>query len=215
MTDKPGAIVFMHGLGDKPESWQDSIVWLAGKIGPNIKAVCPAAPITKITKNNGVDDMMTAWCDVFEPWPLTPTSKDDSIGLATSVATIHGVIDKLVAEGIPAERVVIGGFSQGAATAMLSVYTYSKTLGGCLNLSGWLADRAQFKAALQAANQPTPCHWAHGTQDSIVAFDNQSVGVTTLTEAGVPVVAKQYDLGHDTSEPEFDDILVFLQSRLG
>ncbi len=91
--------------------------WLCGKVGCNMQAVCPAAPPAPITKNKG--EVMTAWynsdiinpqlnlickpetsnshpyrirCDVFEQWPLTPTSRDDSAGLAASVAAVHKVM---------------------------------------------------------------------------------------------------------------------------
>jgi hypothetical protein len=75
-----GAIVFLHGLGDKPSSWEESVQWLAGKINAKaIKTVCPAAPTLAITKNDG--ERMTAWCDVYEPWPLTTKSRDDTKGL--------------------------------------------------------------------------------------------------------------------------------------
>ena len=78
-------------LDDKPDSWQGSVEWLAGKISPNVQAVWPAAPVAAITKRKG--ETMTAWCDVFEDWPLTPSSKDDTAGLAASVAAIHSVLD--------------------------------------------------------------------------------------------------------------------------
>jgi S-(hydroxymethyl)glutathione dehydrogenase/alcohol dehydrogenase len=81
MNQEKSAIVFMHGLGDSPAGWQESIDWLAGKF-PNCKGICPAAPKAPITKNKG--EIMTAWCDVFEPWPLTPTSRDDEKGLLAS-----------------------------------------------------------------------------------------------------------------------------------
>jgi hypothetical protein len=74
------AIVFLHGLDGKPSDWQESVEWLAGKLGPNTQAVCPAAPVAAITKNQG--EKMTAWCDVYEPWPLTLSSRDDIDGLS-------------------------------------------------------------------------------------------------------------------------------------
>jgi hypothetical protein len=63
-----------------------------------------------ITKNGG--ERMTAWCDVAAPWPLTPASADDSAGLALSVAGIHAIVRQLEADGVPAERIVLAGFSQ-------------------------------------------------------------------------------------------------------
>ena len=206
------AIVFLHGLGDKPESWQESAEWLAGKIGPNAAAVCPAAPVLAITKNNGVN--LTAWCDALEPWPLTPQSREDFAGLTKSATQIHAVLDKLIADGIPSERIIVGGFSQGAATSTLAVYTYGKRLGGCINLSGWLPNKEHFAAAIRPENAHTPIFWGHGREDNIVAFENQGVGVAALAAAHVPVTSKQYGFAHDSDEEEFGQVLTFIQRTL-
>lgn len=209
------AIIFLHGLGDKPESWQGSIEWLAGKASPNARAVCLAAPVKAITKNKG--ETMTAWCDVFEPWPLTPKSRDDIAGLEASVAIVHAEIDRLLAEGVPADRIIVGGFSQGAATATLATYSYGKRLGGCLNLSGWLPAPDHFLAPSRRspANASTPLFWGHGLTDDVVHIDNQKVGAAAITaQLGAHVTAKQYAIGHDSNEAEFADIVEFVRHRL-
>lgn len=46
--------------------------------------------------------------------------------------------------GIPSERVVIGGFSQGGALALYSALTMKKPLGGVMSLSGWLPLAGEF-----------------------------------------------------------------------
>lgn len=202
------AVVFMHGLGDKPSSWQESVEWLCGKIGPNAKPVSPAAPIAAITKNNG--ERTTAWFDVLAAWPRTPASKDDVAGIAASVDNVHMIIDNLVKKDkIPAERIIIAGFSQGGVMAVASTYSYRKKLGGCICLSGWVPDRANFKP--NDANAETPLFWGHGAADEVVSVENQAAGSSTLKKTTL----KTYDkLGHDTSEAEFDDVLAFIKSRL-
>jgi S-(hydroxymethyl)glutathione dehydrogenase/alcohol dehydrogenase len=206
---RKGAIIFLHGLGDKPESWQSSVEWLAGKINSRtIKAICPAAPVLPITKNDG--ERMPAWFDALAPWPKATDAQDDVAGIMLSVKQIHALIDKLVSEGVPAERIIVGGFSQGAATSTLAVYSYPKRLGGCLNLSGWVVDRKGFGALFNAANAKTPIFWGHGSSDEIIPIENQVAGVAALEEQGVRVTAKQYAIGHDSNEAEFDHILEFV-----
>ena len=46
-------------------------------------------------------------------------------GLAPSVALVHGLIDAQIASGVPAERVLVGGFSQGS-----TVHTHPLALRG-------------------------------------------------------------------------------------
>lgn len=210
-SPEKSAIVFMHGLDDSPSGWQESIDWLASKF-PNCQAICPPAPKMAITKNKG--EIMNGWCDVYENWPLTPSSKDDEKGLASSVEAIHAVVNKLISEGVPSHRIILGGFSQGAAVATLATFNFPSTLGGCLNLSGWLPLRANFVSEHLAVNKSTPCFWAHGRSDEIIAFENQKVGCEVLTNSGVKVTECQFDFGHTSNEEEFDYVLSFLRSRL-
>jgi hypothetical protein len=49
--------------------------------------------------------------------------------------------------------------------------------------------------------------WAHGSKDDVIAFSCQAAGAAVMRDAGVPVTSKDYDMGHDTSESEFADVL--------
>ena len=49
-------------------------------------------------------------------------------------------------QGIPADRIVLGGFSQGGAMSLLAGLTTERKLGGIAVMSGWLPLRNKFKA---------------------------------------------------------------------
>ena len=51
-----------------------------------------------------------------------------------------------VDSGIPAHRIIIGGFSQGGAMSLLTGMTSERKLGGVVVMSGWLPLRTKFKA---------------------------------------------------------------------
>lgn len=59
--------------------------------------------------------------------------------IKTSMAIVHGHIDALVEEGIPANKIVVGGFSQGGCMSLISTLTYPKS---CVNLACFIAHRA-------------------------------------------------------------------------
>ena len=84
---------------------------------------------------------------------------------------------------------------------------YPGRLAGCVNLSGWLPDREQFISVVAQANKSTPMLWAHGSKDDIISFACQAAGAKAMRDAGVPVTTKEYDIGHDSSEAEFADVL--------
>ena len=211
---RPGAIIFLHGLDDRPESWQPAAEWIAGKINKHaFKALSLAAPVMPITKNGG--ERMTAWFDVAKPWPFTPSSTDDAAGIAWSVKQIHAAIDKLTAEGVPAERIVLAGFSQGAVMAAAATAAYGSALGGAVCLSGWIPAKDAFQ--VNPANLATPFLLCNGTADEIVSVACQGAGVEALRSRGFTrVSAKVYEgLGHDTTEGEMDDVLAFVKGCLG
>ena len=60
-----------------------------------------------VTCNGGMK--MASWMDLVSI-PVSPGDKDDEAGLQASVQRIHALVDGLVEKGIPAERVIIGGY---------------------------------------------------------------------------------------------------------
>lgn len=44
---------------------------------------------------------------------------EDQTSMLKSVDVVHGIIEEQIAKGIPSERIVVGGFSQGGAIALL------------------------------------------------------------------------------------------------
>jgi len=96
--------------------------------------------------------------------------KDETVVYASSVLAVHAEIEKLVGEGVLPERILLGGFSQGAAIALEATVCYGRALAGCIVLSGWATPRA--RAAL-VAQKPSamPVLVCHGTKDDMVGID--------------------------------------------
>ena len=59
---------------------------------------------------------------------------------------LNALITAEVDAGIPANRIVLGGFSQGAAMSLLTGLTSERKLGGIVVMSGWLPLREKIKA---------------------------------------------------------------------
>lgn len=71
---------------------------------------------------------------------------DDEAGMLRTVGSLNQLITAEVDAGIPAERIVIGGFSQGGAMSLLTGLTTERRLGGVAVMSGWLPLKNKFKA---------------------------------------------------------------------
>ena len=219
-TNYKGAVVFLHGLGDTPSGWSSierALPSLCPSLAGKIKYCFPAAPMTSITINGGMK--MPGWFDLYD-WPIAVGSKDDEEGLLRSVSQIEEAVEKIQQEeGIPRSKIVVGGFSQGGAAALLAANRAKETgssfepYAGCVGLSAWLTLPDSLDVPKEAA-ESTPLLWCHGRYDDKVLFEQQAFGVGKLREAGVKVTDKAYDMGHESHPDEMVAFANFLEATL-
>mmetsp|Transcript_33881 Transcript_33881/g.73306 ORF Transcript_33881/g.73306 Transcript_33881/m.73306 type:complete len:261 (-) Transcript_33881:414-1196(-) len=212
------AIVFLHGLGDSPAGWshlEDELPSIRKNLGKDVHYVFPPAPTVGLTINGGME--MPGWFDLFD-WPIGITAKDDRDGKMAAAQQIEDTIEKLESEmGIPPSRVVVGGFSQGGAVALLAAY-HRRVEGrvpfaGCVCLSGWLTLKDELKVTPEVAKS-TPLFWGHGTWDDKVLFEQQAHGVEKLRESGVDVSDYNYPMGHQSHPEEMSMMAEFVEKAL-
>lgn len=68
---------------------------------------------------------------------LAPIDQNEP-GISSGMAQIRGIVEEIEAAGIPAERIMLGGFSQGACLASEFVARHARRYGGLFVLSGGL-----------------------------------------------------------------------------
>ena len=49
-------------------------------------------------------------------------ASEDEAGILASAGSIHAIIQEQINKGIPSERIILGGFSQGGALALIVIY---------------------------------------------------------------------------------------------
>lgn len=214
------AIIFMHGLGDSPDGWA-SLATALPNLRPSlaeleITYVFPPAQMVGITVNGG--EKMPGWFDVYD-WPIGVDAKDDPKGLAMSVKRVGKIVTQLKEEeGIDPSKVVLGGFSQGGAVAIMAAYNRRRKdatpFAGCICMSGWLPMKDYLDVSEETA-AATPLFWAHGQYDDKILFEQQMYGVNKLEGVGVDVTSCSYPVGHESANfEEIDDMAGFLESVL-
>jgi phospholipase/carboxylesterase len=119
-------------------------------------------------------------------------------GIPTPPAELfHASLDALseLVDGLPYERVVIGGFSQGC------VMSYALALGrgrprpaALLALSGFLPQVEGFELDLESAFPPIVV--AHGTYDPVIPVDFGREARDTLNAAGAEVEYRESPIEH-------------------
>lgn len=179
------------------------------------------------------DAMQTAW---YRPTQLTPKSPsrpelaedEDEDGLLESVKYIESLIDACVRKGVPPQRIVVGGFSQGCAVSLLGDLIsakYSGKLAGIVGLMGYLplADghriqKLRAKADLPPVLGEVPIFLARGKKDMLVPSRYFEEAVKKLHELGLnegALEAHEYEgLGHSLSGPVLKDMCSFLEMVL-
>lgn len=78
--------------------------------------------------------------------------REDEPGIVKSQTYLHSLIAAEVEKGIPSERIVLGGFSQGGAMSIFSGVTCPSRLGGIFGLSCYLLLQGKVKEMIPASN---------------------------------------------------------------
>lgn len=196
------SIIFLHGLGDTGHGWANAIA----EVRPSfMRVICPTAPSMPVTLNNGIK--MPSWFDLRS---LDASGPEDESGIKKAMLTIHNLIDSEVKEGIPSNRIVIGGFSQGGALALYSALTYNKPLAGVVALSCWLPLHKQFPAAA-ISNKDIPFLQCHGDCDPIVPYKWGQMTASLLKTFLRQIEFKTYrGMMHSSCPEEMEDIKKFI-----
>ncbi|CAE6455861.1 unnamed protein product [Rhizoctonia solani] len=158
-------IIFSHGLGDTGDGWKPVATMLASQF-PYVKWILPHAPARPITINGGLE--MPGWFDLYSLGKSD--DQEDEEGILKSSALIKELVEAENANGIPNERIVIGGFSQGAALSLVHGLTSEKKYAGLAILSGWFPMRNRLQSLMAPNAASTNIFWGHGTSDGVVPY---------------------------------------------
>lgn len=195
-------VIWMHGLGADGHDFEPVVHMLNL---PHIRFILPHAPFLPVTLNNGYE--MRAWYDIFG---LQPDSPQDETGIKKMQQTINAMLEEEISKGIPANRIVLAGFSQGGAMALHTATRFNQTLAGVLALSTYLPLKNKLLGERHSANQQTPIWMAHGRFDNVIALSTAQSSREVLENAGYPLEWHEYDMPHSVCEQEIDDIRNFL-----
>ncbi|MGC6415495.1 MAG: alpha/beta hydrolase [Bradymonadia bacterium] len=154
-------VIWLHGLG---ASGHDFVPVVPMMQRPQTRFVFPHAPRRPVTINMGF--VMPAWYDILHMEERPNREPADQVLEATT--QVHALIEDQMAKGIPSEKIILGGFSQGGAMALHAGVRFPHTLGGIMVLSAYELRADAPQSEKLAANQETPMLFCHGTGDPVV-----------------------------------------------
>ena len=199
------SIIWLHGLGADGHDFEPIVPELGLSGSPAVRFVFPHAPYRPVTVNGCAT--MRAWYDIAID---ERGFRQDEAHIRDSEQTLRRLIEQERERGIDSRRIVLAGFSQGAAIALHTGLRYPQPLAGIMALSMPVPLPERIASELNAANARVPVFLAHGTQDQVVPYPMGEYGHHLLEQIGLPVEWHSYPMGHTVTQEEVADIRAWL-----
>jgi phospholipase/carboxylesterase len=206
-TPANAAVIWLHGLGADGNDFVPIIPELRLPANMAVRFVFPNAPSIPVTINGGYQ--MPAWYDITA---MDIERKVDTDQLIASAEQIRLLINRETDRGIPSDRIVLAGFSQGGAVAYQTALTHMYPLAGLLCLSTYFATGETITP--NSANREIPIKICHGALDPMVAVQLGKLACQRLSDMGYTVDYSEYPMEHAVCPEEIGEISRWLQQVL-
>lgn len=204
------SIIVLHGLGADGNDFVPVANELDLSAAGPVRFVFPHAPVMPVTINGGY--RMRAWYDVLAG---DLRQRQDEQGLRRSQAMVEELIAREKERGTPSNRIVLAGFSQGCAMALLTGLRHAQRLAGIVGMSGYLPLAEVTQQERTDANRLTPIFLAHGTQDPLIPIEASEMSRDLLKSIGYDVEWHSYPMPHSVCREEIQDLNAWLVKVLG
>lgn len=202
------SVIWLHGLGADGNDFAPIVPELRLPENLGTRFVFPHAPVLPVTINGGLP--MRAWFDLYG---ITPDSPQDEVGIKLAHESISLLIENEINLGIPSDKIILAGFSQGGAMALYSGLNFSKPLAGILALSTFLPSNYYWNQNAVIHNC-APIFMAHGKMDNIVGYYLGKASHDRLLQLGCKVEWHDYPMEHSVCMEEIQDISHWITKTL-
>jgi phospholipase/carboxylesterase len=193
------AIIWLHGLGADGHDFEPIVPEL--RLRKPVRFIFPHAPIRPVTINQGM--RMRAWYDILQ----LGGGPEDEAGLRAS----QKITEELIrAQGLPASKVVLAGFSQGGAIVLQTALRHPERLAGVMALSTYLPLAGTLASERSEANRDVPIFMGHGQYDDLIPLSRARASREHLEKLGYKIEWHDYPMPHSVCAPEIADISAFL-----
>jgi phospholipase/carboxylesterase len=200
------SIIWLHGLGADGSDFEPIVPELGLSGSPAVRFVFPHAPYRPVSVNGG--HVMRAWYDIAIN--ARGGFHQEEAHIREAEQTLRNLIAQERERGIDSRRIVLAGFSQGAAIALHTGLRYPEPLAGILALSMPVPLPERIASELNPANAHVPVFLAHGTQDQVVPYPMGEYGHRLLEQLGLPIEWHSYRMDHTVTQEEVADIRAWL-----
>ncbi len=212
-TDPRWTVLWLHGLGADGHDFAPIVPELVRRDWPALRFVFPHAPQRAVTINGGM--RMRAWYDIRDAGFTSPgaAGRADEQGVEQSIAQVEALIAREAERGVPAQRVVLAGFSQGGAITLAAGLRRNAPLAGLVALSTYLPMHERARQLLAPPAVAQPLFMAHGIQDPVIPLAAGEHSAALLRTLGFEVQWHRYPMGHAVCADEIRDLGDWLSRR--
>ena len=195
-------LFFFHGSGssgDAIKEWVDILTREELKF-PHIKIMYPSAPLQPYTAYNGMPSYV--W---FDRKDLSIHVPEDVESMESICSNVSELIDAEVTNGIPHNKIIVGGFSMGGGLSLYLTYKHKPSLAGCFAMSSFLNKNSSVYKHLQEhpETRKPPLLQFHGTADELVPIEWGEETHKNLKDSGVKgQFVRLNDAGHELTRSE-------------
>jgi len=227
VRDHSATVIWLHGLAGSGQEWMNLPDALHV---PWVKFVFPTAAEDSLDLWD--EKHVTSWfdislasykihCNAINALPNVVSRmyykmKDDVAGIEKNTAFVLDLIQKEIQAGIPPERIVVGGFSQGAAIALSAALTSNHKLGGVIQLSPWqlpsISRLSPHWREEEVQDGKLPLLFCHGSDDEVVlpSFARQMIANSVFSDFTQVSEHEYQGLGHGLCSDELQAVRSFL-----
>ena len=201
-----GTVIWLHGLGASGDDFSPIIPHMQL---PDVRFILPHAPLRAITIDGGY--RMPAWYDIrtLEDSPRRESHAD----IVDSANLISELIEREIERGIPSERIMLCGFSQGGAMALYLAHRYPKRLLGAVIMSGYIVHEDTFEHQASPTNATLPMLFCHGERDLVVSVEKGFHAYHQCQENHEYIQWKEFPVGHEICLEELRYIRSWMHQR--
>lgn len=201
VRDGAPVIVLLHGRG----SHMGDLMGLRPYLPPDAIVVAPQAPFSGAAWGYGGG---WAW------YRFLGRNRPEPDSFEASQQHLQAFLRELPAR-LPVNwgRLVLGGFSQGGTMSLAYALRNPGQVACCINFSGFLADHPSVRVTPETV-KGTRFFWGHGVADPAIPFALAEEGRRLLKAAGADLVEGTYQMGHQISPEELQDVVAWLSAPI-
>lgn len=134
---------------------------------------------------------------------------------ARAIASLRAFIDQAVARyPIDPDRIVLLGFSMGAALAWSLALVEPSRYAGLVVLSGYLSEETSLGLEIGPGLERLPMLVQHGRHDQVAEITHVEAMVAQLRDQGAQIDLQVYEMGHEMNVDSVRALSAWLASTL-